>query len=146
MLTMGRLVAAVLFAGLAWYASQLIIPRFPEGFAPGRFAEVNALIAMPVAWKIAGSRAGDGWAASLSYGLTTTVAMVVTCLFLQSFGEMIRQSLKDRYDGPISAVTDVFEMMVEFGQLMIEPTIIGVLVGGGIIAGLLVEITGRNFR
>ncbi len=146
MLTMGRVAAALLFAALAWYASVLIMPLFPDGMDLGRFAYVNAALAMPVAWKIAGSRAGDGWGAALSYGLTTTLMVVLTCLFVQSFAEMIRQSLKNRYDGPVEALQAVFEMMVEYGQLMIEPTVLGVLVGGGIVAGFLVELTGRNFR
>ena len=35
--TMGRLVGAILFAGLAWYTSLLIIPLFPVGTNLGLF-------------------------------------------------------------------------------------------------------------
>lgn len=143
---MGRLVAAILYGALTWYVSTLIIPLFPEGMAAGRFAEVNALLALPVAWRIAGSRAGDGWGAALSYGLTTAIAITVVCLFFQCFGEMIRKSLDKRYDGPVEAVTDVFQLMVEFGQIMFDPMVLGTLLIGGLVAALVVEATGRSFR
>jgi len=146
MWTASKVVAALAFAAVAWYASQLIIPLFPEGSYIGLFAEVNALLALPVGWKVAGSRAGWGWGAAVSYGLTTIVAVVVWCLFLQSFGVMIRQSLKNRYDGPVEAVVNVFELMIENAMIMADIRVIVTLVVGGILAGLLTEFTSRHAR
>ena len=146
MLTAARMVAGILYAGLAWYVSQLIKPLFPEGSDLGFFAEINAGIAFLVGWQIAGSRAGGSWPAAISYGLTTTIAMTVWALFLHSGGEMVRQSLRKLYDGPAEAVVDVFGLMFEYGTLMATPQVLGMLAAGGILAGLLVEICGRNFR
>ena len=144
--TAGKAAAAVLYAALIWYASQLIKPLFPEGADTGLFAEVNAAIALVLGWRIAGSRAGTGWNASISYGLTTVVAITFSALFLQCFAEMVRDSLKRRYDGPMEAIADVFEKMFGYFMMMATPEVLGTLLVGGIVAGLVTELVGRNYR
>jgi hypothetical protein len=146
MLTAAKMVAGILFAGLAWYVSQLIKPLFPEGTNTGWFAEVNAVISFLVAWQIAGPRAGTSWSGAVSYGLTTTVAMTFWAVFLHSGGEMVRKSLQKLYDGPSEAVVDVFALTLEHAMLMATPEVLGMLVAGGVLAAILVEVTGRNFR
>jgi hypothetical protein len=144
--TAAKLIAALLWAVLAWYTSQLIKPLFPEGTDVGWFAEVNALIGIVIGWQVAGSRAGGTWAAAISYGVTATVALVLWCLFLHSFAEMIRLSLRKLYEGPVDALVGVFALMVDYGQMILDPQVIVTLLVGGIIAGILTEMAGRNWR
>jgi hypothetical protein len=144
--TAAKLVAAILFAALGWYVSELIKPLFPEERNVGRFSEVNAVIGLFVGWVVAGSRARTTWVNAVSYGLTATVALVFWGLLLQSFGEMIRMSLNKRYDGPAEAVIGVFSLMYEYGMMMAEVRVIVTLVVGGIVAGLVTEFFGRRFR
>lgn len=92
--TFGRFVGAVLFGALAWYVSLLIIPLFPEGTDVGLFQEINTFFGLYVGWCIAGPRAGTGYVASVSYGLTAMIAMVVMALFFNSFCVMIEMSLR----------------------------------------------------
>ena len=143
--TMGRLVGAILFAGLAWYTSLLIIPLFPVGTNLGLFQEVNTFFGLIAGWTVAGSRAGLGYVAAFSYGLTALVAMVVMALFFNSSVFMVEQSLRKRYDGPGEAVTDVFQMFVDHAIMMATPEIIGTLLIGGIVGGLVTEFFGRRF-
>ena len=144
--TAAKLVGAVLFAILAWFTSEEIKPLFPEGFDPGRFSEVNALVGLGVGWVVVGSRAGRGLASGISAGLTGVVALVFWGLLVNCTYEMLRLSLRKQYDGPVEAVVGVFQLMMENLLLMINPTVIGMLIVGGMIAGLLVELTGRSFR
>ncbi|MDC1231371.1 MAG: TrgA family protein [Octadecabacter sp.] len=143
--TMGRLVGAILFAGLAWYTSLLIIPLFPVGTNLGLFQEVNTFFGLIAGWTVAGPRAGLGYVAGFSYGLTALVAMVVMALFFNSSVVMVEQSLRKRYDGPGEAVTDVFQMFVDHAIMMATPEIIGTLLIGGIVGGLVTEFFGRRF-
>ena len=143
--TMGRLVGAILFAGLAWYTSLLIIPLFPVGTNLGLFQEVNTFFGLIAGWTVAGSRAGLGYVAAFSYGLTALVAMVVMAVFFNSSVVMVEQSLRKRYDGPGEAVTDVFQMFVDHAIMMATPEIIGTLLIGGIVGGLVTEFFGRQF-
>ena len=144
--TAARMVAAILYAGLAWYVSQLIKPLFPEGTDVGWFAEVNAGISFFCGWVVAGSRAGTSWPAAISYGLTTTFALLFWCLFLQSFADMVRKSMRNAYSGPAEAVTDVFGLIFEYGMLMSTRDVLSMLFIGGVLAGLVTEIFGRSFR
>ncbi|MDG1406372.1 MAG: TrgA family protein [Octadecabacter sp.] len=143
--TMGRLVGAILFAGLAWYTSLLIIPLFPVGTNLGSFQEVNTFFGLIAGWTVAGPRAGLGYVAAFSYGLTALVAMVVMALFFNSSVVMVEQSLRKRYDGPGEALTDVFQMFVDHAIMMATPEIIGTLLIGGIVGGLVTEFFGQRF-
>lgn len=143
--TMGRLVGAILFAGLAWYTSLLIIPLFPVGTNLGLFQEVNTFFGLIAGWTVAGPRAGLGYVAAFSYGLTALVAMVVMALLFNSSVVRVEQSLRKRYDGPGEAVTDVFQMFVDHAIMMATPEIIGTLLIGGIVGGLVTEFFGRRF-
>lgn len=143
--TMGRLIGAILFGVLAWYTSTLIAPLFPEGTNLGLFQEVNTVFGLIAGWTVAGPRAGTGFTASFSYGLTALVAMVVMALFFNSSVVMIERSLRKRYDGPGEAVTDVFALFIEHGQMMLTPEILGTLVVGGLVGGLVTEFFGSRF-
>lgn len=143
--TFGRLVGAVLFGALAWYTTLLVIPLFPEGSNLGWFQELTTFLGLFVGWKVAGSRAGSGYVAALSYGLTALISLVVMALFFNSFMLMIQFSLRKRYDGAGEAVTHVFELSVEHAILIATPEIIGTLLVGGLAAGLVTEFFGRRF-
>jgi len=143
--TMGRLIGAILFGALAWYTTLLIVPLFPERTPLGLFQEVNTVFGLIAGWTVAGPRAGTGYTAAVSYGLTTLVAMVVMALFFNSSVVMVEQSLRKRYDGPGEAITDVFEMFIEHGTMMMTPEIIVTLLVGSIGAGLLTEVFGSRF-
>lgn len=144
--TAGRLVAGVLFALLAWMASQLIVPQFPAGFDPGRFAEVNAVIGFLCGWIVAGSRANTTWSGAVSYGLTATIALVFWGLFVHGFAVMIEKSLDKLYDGPVEALADVFGLMFENALLMAVQPVVLTLVIGGIVAGIVTEMAARAWR
>ncbi len=144
--TAAKLLAGIAWAVLAWLASERIKPYFPEGVNLGRFSEVNAVLGLLVGWKMAGPRVGRGWSAAVSNGLTTTLALVVTGVFLQSFVQMVRFSLRRKYDGPVEALVDVFRLMVEYLALMARTDVIVTLVVGGLAAGLAIEWAGRRWR
>ena len=143
--TMGRLIGAILYGALAWYTSLLIIPLFPPEAPLGLFQEVNTVFGLIAGWSVAGSRAGTGYVAAFSYGLTALVAMVVMALFFNSAVVMVEQSLRKRYGGPGEAVTAVFEMFVEHGTMILTPEIITTLLVGGIGAGLVTEFFGQRY-
>ncbi|MBU2993121.1 TrgA family protein [Octadecabacter sp. 1_MG-2023] len=143
--TMGRIVGAILYGALAWYTTILIVPLFPEGTNLGWFQEINTVFGFWVGWTIAGSRAGTGYTAAFSYGLTATIALVVSANFFNSILVMLDQSLRRRYDGPGEAVTAVFEMFVQHGAMIMTAQIITTLLIGGIGAAMIVEFFGKRF-
>lgn len=143
--TMGRLTGAILFGFLAWYTSALVVPLFPENTNLGRFKELNTFLGLYAGWTVAGSRAGKGYIASFSYGLTASAALLVMALFFNSFVVMIEKSLRKLYTDPGQAVTAVFELFVEYGAIVLTPEIILTLVIGGFANGLVTEFLQRKF-
>lgn len=144
--TAAKLVAALAWAALAWWASELIKPYFAVGQGIDRFSEVNAVLGLVFGWRMAGRHAGQGWGPAISHGLTTTVALVVTAVVLYSCAEMLRRSLRGFVKGPAEAFVDVFRNLTEFFVLVAQQDVIVTLAVGGILAGLVTEWTGRRLR
>ena len=78
--TFARLAAGILFAGLAYYVSLLIVPLFPPEQQLGWFREVNAGVGLVIGWKVMGARAGNGVSNAIGVGLTAAAMMLLSLL------------------------------------------------------------------
>ncbi len=143
--TAARLFAGLLFAGLGYYVSVLVVPALPEGTTGLYFHLISAACGGLSGWIVAGGRAGAGYVAAFSYGLTAMVVMVFWALLIFSSHEMIIRSLRKMYPEPTRALEAVFGLFVEYGQFLLTPQILVLLVGGSLLAGLLVEAVGRRW-
>lgn len=135
--TAGRFVGAILFGFIAWYVSELFKPTMPEGTSFGSFSEYNSLIGMVLGWVMLGPRSHSNRNASIGAGLTTAVAVVFWGLLIHAGIEMIKLSLRKRYDGAGEALIGVLELMGKYGQMMLTPEILITLIGGGMVVGSL---------
>jgi hypothetical protein len=144
--TAAKMVAALSFGALAWLVSQMMVPLLTKIADPGWFAEINAAIGAVAGWRIAGPRAGTSLLGAVSYGLTTVVLAAFAALFLHSVVLMLRQAWRKLYDGPVEATVAVFDLMLKNGLVVATPGILASLIAGGILAGVLTEWAGRNFR
>jgi len=146
MFTMPRLVAAVLLAITGFLGSELIKPLMPEGTQFGLFSFVNMGLGAIMGWVVIGKRIGRGITAAINNGLTGTAALIFWGLFLQAGNEMLRLSLRRRYDGPVEALTDLFRIGMEYAQTMATVPVLGTLFVGGVVAAMLAEISARHWR
>jgi hypothetical protein len=144
--TAARLIAALVLAGTAWIASQIIKVYLPEGTNFGWFDYLNTGLGLLCGWIVIGGRQGRGISAAIGNGVTGAAALVFWALLLQSSYEMLRKSMRRHYDGPTEAILDVFELGFEYALHVVNPTAIGPLVIGGILAGVLAELGGRMWR
>lgn len=143
--TASKLVAAIAFAALAWFISDLVKPLLPEGTQVGLLSPVNALFGLIMGWRIMGRNAGHGLFASLGYGLTTIVATVFWCLLAWAGYEMVIRSTRLRYDGPVQALQDMVGLMLEYGQLASTTTILGAALAGTLFCAWLTELSARRW-
>ncbi len=143
--TASKLVAAIVFAVLAWFTSELIKPLLPEGTPVGLFSQGNAVIGFVSGWLIMGPRSGEGMRNAIGGGLTTAAAMVFWGLLIYSIMQMIKLSLRKYYDDPLEAVVGVFQLAMEYGRLIATPTVVGTLVIGAILGGWLTEKASRRW-
>ncbi len=142
--TFARLVAAVLFAALAWWVSGLIVPLMPNERPMGYFALINAAIGLIMGWRIQGGRAGNGYNAAIGISLTTVAAIVFWGLLINSSIVMVELSLRKSYDGAVEAVVGVVDLMAVHGRIMLDATVIGTLVVGGLVIGMVTEWASRR--
>jgi hypothetical protein len=146
MFTMPRLVAAVLLAITGFLGSELIKPLMPEGTQFGRFSLVNLGLGAIMGWVVIGSRVGRGLVPAINNGVTGTAALIFWGLFVQAGYEMLRLSLRRRYDGPVEALTDLFRLGKDYALTMATAPVLGTLFLGGILAAFLAEIAARHWR
>ena len=144
--TTGRLAGAVFFGLLAGLLAWLLVPSFDDPGPPRLWFPLCGVVGILTGWTFVGPRTGQGTGPAIGTGLTGAVAVAFWVLFFMAGAEMIRLSLRGRYDGPMDAVTDIFAIMADDAQSLYAPFIVGVLLGGGIVAGLLTDAFGKRYR
>lgn len=144
--TAARLVAAILLAILGWVLSDFVRPLMPEGTDFGWFNYVNAFIGLCVGWTVMGKRAGRGVVPGINNGITGTAVMIIWALGVHSSYEMFRLAMRNRYDGPMEAITAIFLIASEFGIMIATAPVIIVACLGALIAGSATEFAAKHWR
>ncbi len=137
--TAARMITAIIFAGLAYYTSNIAKTLLPEGTAVGVFTQWAMFVSALCAWKVIGRLIGRGYKASINTGIYAMgVAMFfVTLMF--SIVEMVKRSMKFQYDGPMDAIVNMFGIGLEYGVMFLDPRIGVTLLVRGILAGIIGE-------
>jgi hypothetical protein len=143
--TAPKLIAALLFAALAYFVSDLVKPLLPDGTQVGLLSQVNALVGAFFGWRIMGMRAGNSMQASLGYGLTTAFAITFWSLLIWCGYLMVIQSTRLRYSGPLEAIQGMFEMMWSYALAMATAPVLGSLILGALVFGWLTEQVARRY-
>ena len=147
--TASKLVCAVLYAALAWVVSGMVMEAIEaetqrQNF--GSFQFVNAVIGILVGWVVIGKRLGTDYVTAMGIGFTGMMALVFWSLFAHSFSEMLRLSLARRFDGPIEAIMSIFTLGIEYGGYLANAPTLGVLLIGGMAAGVIAEFVDRRAK
>ncbi|WP_299030548.1 TrgA family protein [uncultured Sulfitobacter sp.] len=144
--TAARLVAAILLSILGYILSDLVRPLMPEGTDFGWFNYVNAFTGLCIGWVVMGSRAGRGFVQGINNGLTGVAVLFIWCLAIHSCYEMFRLAMRNRYDGPMEAITAIFLIASEFGLLIATPAVLGTAVAGALIIGPAADFAAKRWR
>jgi len=143
--TAARLTAAIFFTlvglAFAFQASQY----FPEAKEPDYWFYLNGAAGAILGWVVCGTRAGSGYPNGIANGVTTGVGMLFWVYFIMSFHDMIKKSLRKSYDGPVEAVVNVFEIMLDWGKVFFIPELGLLMLAGCVVAGFITEFIGKRF-
>ena len=142
--TAAKLMAAIAFGLAGLYLAYVTAPLFEDGKMPTYWFPLCAGAGVLCGWIIVGRRAGRGYSAGIGNGITGIVAVGFWALFIFSFIVMIRKSMRNSYDGPVEAVVNVFELLVDHGQDLASRESIVALFVSGIAAGVVTEFTARR--
>jgi hypothetical protein len=143
--TAAKLVAAMILAFTGLVAAQVAIPFMDEGQPIKWLYQVAIIVPIFCAWRTIGRLVGKSyWAAFNSgfYGLFVSIFYVLLCF---AAGEMIKRSIRLRYDGPMEAVVAMFGIAIEYGAVLLNPPVAVTLLVGGAVAGLAAEWADRKW-
>lgn len=144
--TAGKLVAALLFGALAFVSAELYKPGMPEGTYFGPFSLICAAIGAACGWRVMARRTGQGASRAISAGLQAALTFLFFALLGFAIYQMVRRSMRGMYGSdPIEAVAAVFELMLEYGALVLNPPVLGTLLIGGMAAGLATEWAAKRW-
>ena len=136
--TAGRLFAAIAFAIIGGYFAYRISPLFDEGQEPSFWYPLCVLAGVWAGWVVVGKRAGRGYSAAISNGLTGVAAQFFWIIFIVAFFDMINKSMRRSYDGPVEAVVNVFQLgmeyVMEMGSIELGLMALGAGAAGGVFA------------
>lgn len=144
--TAAKIIAALCMAVVGYVVSEVIKTLMPEGTGFGYFSWVNTILGVFVGWIVVGKRAGRGTGDAIGNGITGVVVLVLWGLLIQSSYEMFQLSMKRRFDGPVEAFAAIFELSIEYGTIMVDAGVIGVLVVGALVTGYATEYAARHWR
>lgn len=142
--TAARLTAAIAFAIVGYFIYIAMVPSFGEKVIPSFLLPVCLGAGLWSGWVLCGSKA-DSVRSGIGTGLTAVVAMIFSILFIMSFVHMIQLSMRRRYDGPMEAIVDVFNIMYENAIMFATQNLGLTLLLGALIAGLVSGIMGKKF-
>lgn len=145
--TGGKLIAAITFAALAYFISDLIKPLLEntEGARVGMLSPVNAFIGWLMGWTIMGKGAGRTYYQSAGYAFTTVAATAFWCLLFWSGQKMLGASMNLRYDGPSEALQQMGVMFFEYLAIASERSILITAAAGTLFAAWLTEFFARRW-
>lgn len=143
--TTAKLVAAVIFAIVGGLAAHFFAQVLPEGSYLGYFREITAGIGLLCGWLIMGRSTGKGMVQAINVGVVTSVMLLFWSMLGFSIYLMVKKSTRMMYDGPMEAVLGIFDLMIEYGALLVHPMTPATLLIGGVIGGMLTEIAARKW-
>ena len=144
--TAAKLFGAAAFALLGWFAANMYTGLMPEGAQTGLLREIVAFLGVIIGWRVVGGNAGKGYNAATGTGLRAGIILVFFALLGFSIYEMVLLSMQMRYAGPVDAVLGVFDLMMDYGRVMLTIEMIGTLVVGSVLGGWFAEFASRHWK
>jgi hypothetical protein len=144
--TGAKAMAAASFAVVGWLLANAYVPNMPELTSVGFFRELMALLGAVIGWQVMGNSVGKTYLDAIGSGWKTVVVLVFYALLLFSIYEMLMQSVRMAYDGPLEAIIDVFNRMLKRSAPLLSVGVIAVAVVAGGVAGILTENANRRWR
>jgi hypothetical protein len=144
--TGAKLVAAVCYAVVGWVLANYYAVNMPDASSSGPIREAAGLVGVIVGWMVMGPSVGKGYVEAAGSGIKTAVVLAVVALFLLAMREMLENSVKLRYEGPLDAILDVFQTMAQRSYGLLSLGVFGTILFGGIVSGLLTENASRRWK
>ncbi|MDF1873683.1 TrgA family protein [Vannielia sp.] len=130
--TATKLISGLVFALLAFFASEIYKPLLPEGTQSGLLSYGNAIIGFLCGWMVMGRLGGRGIRAAMGAGVRTALAITAWALLFWAIWKMLVLSTRPgAYAGPVDAINGAFGFVFDYGLLMLSDPRLAFTIGEG---------------
>ncbi len=143
--TAGRMAGAIVFGLWGWYIAGVGAPFFVEGRPPGSFLPGAVITGILIGWIYVGRRTGEGYVPAVGHGLSAGFAFSFVTLFIMGLSLMMANAMRRRYGGPMEAIVDVFNLMVQESARFIDVTLISSIFVGAILSAWVTEYFSQKY-
>lgn len=144
--TAAKLVAALIFAAVAWLVANRALQMEPTRTAPGLLREAMAVLGAICGWLVMGPRARERPAFALTAGITTSLLAFLWAIVLFAVYHVLVRSYGSFYGGPMDALEAMVDSAILRFQLLRDPMVLSLLIGGGLVGGLVTHLSARFWR
>lgn len=143
--TGAKAAGAVTFAILAFGAATLLLPHLPQSDRGRWFALANAGVGAYIGWRVMGRMVGGDYRAAARAGIYTSVWLLLWSVSLFSVRLMAIRSMQGWYHSATDALTGVVAVAIGYFQMSLKVEVVGVLLLGGMAAGVVTEFVSRHW-
>ncbi len=144
--TAAKLLAAFVFAIGGFLVAESVRPNLPEGQPTPWLIQVSMLVPMVCAWRVLGRLVGTSYAVAINSGVYAVAVSLFFTLLVFAISEMIKLSMRLRYDGPMEALTSMFGIVFDYGVLLVDVNSLAIMAGMAVIGGIGAEWAHRRFE
>jgi hypothetical protein len=143
--TAAKLISALFFAAISWFAADRFAVVLPESTPIGSLPEVSTFFGAVLAWSWMGRRSGRSYSESLGNGIVTSALIFLSTNLFFSIVLMFKRTMDMRYRDAVEAVFGVFDLMMQHGTLLVSSKAAVILLVGGAVGGLCAEFAARRW-
>lgn len=144
--TAAKLISAVLFAAVGYFAAQAYGRTLPPGQPRELLLPIVAAIGLGQGWLTMGRNVGEGISMAITTGFRTSVQIAFWAITGFGLYEMFYRSTRLRYDGPGEAVIAALNLFLEYGlSVLTATTCMVILLVGGMVSGVIAELVNRKW-
>lgn len=144
--TGSKLAGGVIFFAIAYMAALQAKLTFAESTQATYFAWVIGGIGFWQGWLVMGNRAGAGMRMAIANGTRVSLQIAFFGLGFFALRTMFMRSADLRYSAPGEAATATMELFLEYTLQSATLGVWGVLMVGGVLGGMGVELASRMWR
>jgi hypothetical protein len=145
-LTSGKLVSGIGFAITAFLAAEFYQMLVPDLYTGQWISVWAAALGFIVGWRILGNQLSCDLRTAARRGALTSIWLFIWAMVLFSSAEMIRRSMQHRAPDPGEAIGKVFEIIIDFSVIAWDVKVIAALIFGGLISGIVAELSNRRWH
>lgn len=144
--TTAKLFGSLGLALTGFFNAAMMLPYLPAGTRVGGLAIISASFGLLLGWRVIGMQPGQGMWRAAERGMRAAFYLIICATLFLGALQMLHQSTRHRYDGPMEAITDIVAQGLDLGFSVLQLDVVAVLFFGGVLSSMLAEWAWRRWQ